>query len=74
MANYWSKKECDTVINMYKDKTAYFGNEGEPMTYDAMFNMLRYRMGFGFAETMVIIASLIKCGAIFTKKTENKIH
>lgn len=63
MKNHWTHKECDTIISMYKDNTAYFDNDEKPMTFDAMYEMLRYRMGFGVAETHVIIASLIKCGA-----------
>lgn len=66
MKNYWSKKECDYIIAKYKDNTAYFGNNAmpeNPITFDSMYKMLRLRMGFGEAEAMVIIASLIKCGA-----------
>lgn len=65
MKNHWSKKQCDIVLDLYKDKTAYFGDtiSGEPMTYDEMYDMLCFRMGFGVAETNVIIACLIKCGA-----------
>lgn len=68
MKNYWTHKECDTILYLYKDNTAYFGNneilgENKLMTFDEMWQMLRYRMGFGVAETNVIIASLIKCGA-----------
>lgn len=65
MKNRYTKKECDIIIKNNKDNTAYFGNtlSGHPMTFDDMYNMLRWRMGFGNAETMVIIASLIKAGA-----------
>ena len=37
----------------------------EQMTFDQMYNMLRFRMEFGEAETKVIMASLIKNGAMF---------
>lgn len=68
MKNHWTHKECDTIIAMYKDNTAWFGNneilgENVPMTFESMYEMLRFRMGFGEAETNVILASLIKCGA-----------
>lgn len=57
--NKWTKAECDILINHYKDNTAYFDGS---MTYEEMYDMLRYRMHFGEAETMVIIACIIKCG------------
>lgn len=65
MKNYWSKKECDIIIEMYKNKTAFFGNtmDENPLKFDNMYEMLRHRMGFGEAESNVILASLIKCGA-----------
>lgn len=65
MKNHWTYKECDTIIAMYKDNTAYFGNtiSGNPMTFNELYDMFRLRMGFGVAETNVIIACLIKCGA-----------
>lgn len=66
MRNYWTKKECTDIIEQYKDNTAYFGNDGEPMEFHRMYNMLRYQMKFGEAETMVIIASLIKAGGTIT--------
>lgn len=64
MKNHWTKKECDMFIDYYKDKTAYFGNtlSGEPMRFNEIYDMLRYRMRFGEAETMIIIACIIKCG------------
>lgn len=63
MKNHWTKKECDIMLECYKNNTAYFGNDGDPMTFDRMYDMLRYQMRFGEAETKVIIACLIKCGA-----------
>ena len=67
MKNFWTHKICDAIIAENKDNTAYFGNtiDGKPMKFYDMYNMLRYRMCFGEAETKVIIASLIKCGAKF---------
>lgn len=60
MKNRFTKKECDAIIQNHKDNTAYFDGG---MTYNAMYDMLRWRMGFGNAESLVIIASLIKAGA-----------
>jgi len=64
MKNHWTKKECEQIINANKDNTAYFGNtlSGNPISFEEIYNMLRYRMHFGESETMVIIASIIKCG------------
>lgn len=75
MRNYWTKKDCDFIIERNKNNTAFFGNnsgiavDDNPdyidgkITFDAMCNLLAHRMGFGEAETNVIIACLIKCGA-----------
>lgn len=57
-----TKKLAKAVIEHNKNNTAYFDNS---MTRDEMFDMLRYRMRFGQAETEVIIASLIIAGAKF---------
>lgn len=70
MKNHWTHKECNTIIDMYKNDTAFFGNneilgENKPFTFSQIYDMLRLRMGFGIAETNIIIASLIKCGAKF---------
>ena len=66
MKNYWTKKECDEIIEQYKSNTCYFG-ENDGITFHLMYNMLRYQMRFGEAETMVIIASLIKAGGKISK-------
>lgn len=60
--NKWSIEECNQIIKENKDNTAYFDRE---ITQDEMWSMLRYRMGFGEAETGVIVAALIKAGARF---------
>ena len=57
-----TKKECKTIIEQNKENTSYFD---ESMTCEEMYNMLRYRMAFGEAETRVIIASLVLSGAKF---------
>ena len=62
MKNCLTKKECDIIIQKHKDNTAFFGENGG-ISYYELYDMLRWRMGFGEAETMVIIASLVKAGA-----------
>lgn len=57
-----TKKECKIIIEQNKENTSYFD---ESMTYEEMYNMLRYKMAFGEAETRVIIASLVLSGAKF---------
>ena len=53
------------IIDDWKARTSYFGiGEGQaPITKDSMYDMLRWRDGYGEAETQVIIASLMLCGA-----------
>ena len=62
MKNYWTKKMCDEIIETHGKNTAFFGYEGEILEFHSFYNMLRYRMGFGEAETAVIIACIIKAG------------
>ena len=57
-----TKKQAQEVINYNKNNTAYFSGE---ISQEDMYNMLRYRMRFGEAETQVIIASLVNSGAKF---------
>lgn len=57
-----TKKSAKEAIEAYKDNTAYFD---ESMTQNDMYNMLRYQMRFGEAETRVIISALILSGAKF---------
>lgn len=57
-----TKKLAKIIIEMNKDNTNYFDNS---MTRNEMFDMLRWRMRFGQAETEVIIASLVLAGAKF---------
>lgn len=59
---HWSLEQCNQIIAENKDKTMYFN---EQMTFEQMYNMLRLQMEFGEAETKVIMASLIKNGAMF---------
>lgn len=67
--NLWTIADCTRIIKENKDNTNYFNRS---ITQDAMWDMLRNRMYFGEAETAVIIAALIKAGAKFKMKGENK--
>lgn len=56
------RESAESVIEKYGPKTAYFDRS---LSMDCMEDMLRNRMHFGFAETMVILAALVKAGAKF---------
>lgn len=58
----YTKKHAREVVEAYAHLTAWFD---ESVTQRGMFEMLRYRMQFGEAETRVIIAALIMAGAKF---------
>lgn len=60
--NRWTCVDCLRIIKENKDETAWFNYE---LSMDYMWEMLRQRMGFGEAETAVIIAALIRAGAKF---------
>ena len=60
-----TKKAARETIEAYKDLTGYFDNS---ITQNEMYEMLRYRMRFGEAETRVIIAALVLAGANFKKE------
>ena len=57
-----TKKSAKEIIDNSKENTAFFDNT---ISIDDMYEMLRYRMRFGEAETNVIIASLVIAGAKF---------
>lgn len=57
-----TKKQERETIEAYKEMTAYFDGT---ISREDMYNMLRYRMGFGEAETRVIVASLSLAGAVW---------
>ena len=65
--NLWTLADCNRIIKENKDDTNYFNCK---VTQDEMWEMFRYRFGFGEAETAVIIAALIKAGAKFKMKGE----
>lgn len=58
----YTKKSAMETINSYKDLTSFFDGS---MSQNQMYNMLRYRMQFGEAETRTIIAALVISGAKF---------
>lgn len=64
MKNY-TKKEADAIITEHKDNTNYFNGI---LTAKEMYELFRYRCSFGEAETMTIIAALVKSGAKFQGK------
>ena len=55
-----TKQEATQNIKNYKDITAYFDGT---FSLEDFQNMMRYRFGFGEAETMVISSALVKVGA-----------
>ena len=61
---YMSKKAAQEVINREKElnETNYFSGE---LNASSMKAMLRFRMGFGEAETNFILASMVNAGAKF---------
>ena len=61
---YMTKKAAQEVINNEKElhETSYFDGSLEA---SEMKEMLRYRMGFGEAETNFILASMVNAGAKF---------
>lgn len=62
ISSRWRKVDCDRIIKEQKDYTAWFTGE---LSQDDMWKMFRYRMGFGEAETAILLAALIKAGAKF---------
>ena len=59
----FTKKKAREGIEAYKDRTAFFDGS---IKQSEMYEMLRYRMQFGEAETQVIIAALVNSGAVFS--------
>ncbi len=62
MKIYATKAEAKCELEASKDMTGYF--DGSLKMID-MKKMLLYRMGFGAAETNVILAALVLAGAKF---------
>ena len=61
MARY-TKKFAKEILDLWKDKTGFFNGS---LSIGQFESMLRYRMGFGQAETITITMALILAGAKF---------
>ncbi len=57
-----TKAYAAEVLNIWKNETNYFNGSLSQAEFE---NMLRYRMGFGEAETITITMALILAGAKF---------
>lgn len=57
-----TKKAAKEILDLWKDETNYFNGT---LTSAEFESMLRYRMGFGLAESITIIMALILAGAKF---------
>ena len=58
----YTKKFAKEILDLWKNDTNYFDGS---MTEAQFESMLRYRMGFGEAETITITMALILAGAKF---------
>ena len=58
----YTKKHARECVEAYAHLTGWFD---ESINQREMFEMLRYRMQFGEAESRVIIAALVMAGAKF---------
>ena len=58
----YTKKFAKEILDLWKNDTNYFDGS---MTEAQFESMLRYRMGFGQAETITITMALILAGAKF---------
>ena len=73
-----TKAEAKKLVEEYKGKTGWFKGNMHDMfgavipTYDKMFDMFS-RMGFGNAEKMVLIGSLVLAGAEIVDKDYDHI-
>ena len=56
----YTKAAAKETIEAYKEMTGYFNAS---ITQADMYDMLRYRMGFGESESRCIIAALTIVGA-----------
>lgn len=74
-----TKAEARKLVDEYKDKTGWFKGNMYDMwgdiipTYDRMRDMLCNRMGFGEAETMVLIGALALAGAEIVDRDYKRI-
>ena len=59
-----TKAYAKEILNIWKDETNYFNGT---LTEGEFESMLRYRFGFGQAESIVILTALVLAGAKFAK-------
>ena len=64
----YTKKAAAETIKAYAEMTSYFDNS---MTQNELYNMFRYRMQFGEAETRTIIAALVLAGQNSNQKIKH---
>ena len=57
-----TKKQDRETVHAYPDPTAHLDSS---ITRGEMYEMLRYRMRFGEAESRVIISAMVLAGAQF---------
>ena len=58
----YTKKFAKEILDLWKNDTSYFDGSMSEAQFESM---LRYRMGFGQAETITITMALILAGAKF---------
>lgn len=58
----FTKKYAKEILELWKNDTAYFDGSMSAAEFECM---LRYRMGFGQAESITITMALILAGAKF---------
>lgn len=58
----YTKKFAKEILDLWKNETNYFDGSISEAQFESM---LRYRMGFGQAETITITMALILAGAKF---------
>ena len=58
----YTKKFAKEILDLWKNDTNYFNGSMSAAEFESM---LRYRMGFGQAETITITMALILAGAKF---------
>lgn len=68
---YITDREALDKLAENKHQTSYFDGS---LSLEEMYEMLRFRSGFGVAETNVILASLVLAGAKFVREPEEKFY
>lgn len=68
---YITDREASDKLAENKSQTSYFDGS---LSLEEMYEMLRFRSGFGVAETNVILASLVLAGAKFIREPEERFY